>query len=181
MSEARADEMSDQIASIDNPDERVAAMARLVDSLECERQAFAALPLKELRRRCELRGVSVEGLLEKDDFVTALLAEVSRQPKGDRKKEKKKRSNRRGGGGGGGGGGLYEPARPPSHLYSAAPSRLSSFASGCTSVSSGYYGGSAVDEAPSADRVAQEPPAPASTSSLPKAAPAVAPILDDLD
>ena len=75
-----------------------------------------------------------------------------------------KAKGRRGGkahkGGGGGGGGLYEPAKPPSHLYQSASSVRPSFASGCASASSGYVGSGAFTEHVGATAPPPVPPAP---------------------
>jgi hypothetical protein len=44
------------------------------------REELRALPVAELRRRCATRGVSTHGLLEKEEFVAALLAAGREEP-----------------------------------------------------------------------------------------------------
>ena len=109
LSQREADMLTDRLATLDDANE-LRAMLR---GYEAERGRLAALPVRELRRRCEQRGVVQEGLLEKDEFVYALLANEMVNPSG-RKKNKGKKKGKGGGRGGGGysrggsGGGAHE-------------------------------------------------------------------------
>ena len=68
-------------------------MGKVVDGADRERDKLQALPTRELRKRCEQKGLPIHGYTEKDDCVTALLAAatlLSKSRRGGKKEQAKK-------------------------------------------------------------------------------------------
>lgn len=75
MNSAYADMLTDSVAAVEGSAERARVMSAFLQAHMEERQVLDCMPAKELRRRCMQRSIGVNGFLEKDDFVVALLAE----------------------------------------------------------------------------------------------------------
>ena len=201
LSSGSADELTDRIARMKEASVRCSTMSNLIDGAEGEREEFVGLPIRELKRRCEQRGIGCAGFLEKDDFITALLVDLDLERSintagkggsgGGSSSKKKKKKNKGGGGGGGGGGGLYEPSKEKynAQFEMSTQSCRPSFSSGCQCVGTPcldpYYN-SSEPSVPLAGGGGAGGAAGGAAGGSPSKAKAVAskegaPILDDLD